>query len=113
VERVRKVCPRYCILSERLNGQENKLTVDFIKETHRLVDAIQNSPPGSPQPPNRTLWHALYFPEQKKIQISFYLKDLAEPDHPSKMRVVRSNYLEFSMRKGSTTASGAGSRSAE
>jgi hypothetical protein len=92
-----KVCPRYCLLSERLNAGGEKLTVDAIKETHKLVDATRASPPGSSRAPNRTLWHALYFPEQRKVQVSFYLKDEADPDHPGKTRVARSNYLEFAL----------------
>jgi hypothetical protein len=97
VERAKKVCPRYCTLTERLNGHEGKLTVDFIKETHKLVDATRPASPASKQAPGRTLWHALYFPEQRKVQVSFYLKDAADPDHPGKTRVVRSDYLEFAL----------------
>src|SRR5215831_19158768 len=41
VKRAEKVCPRYCALAEKLVGHEGKLTVDFIKETHKLVDATR------------------------------------------------------------------------
>src|SRR5262249_27113882 len=68
VKRAEKVCPRYCTLAERLIGHEGKLTVDFVKETHRLVDATQPSGKKAARPPGRTLWHALYFPEQQKMQ---------------------------------------------
>src|SRR5262249_16371372 len=63
----KKVCPRYCLLNERLDGNPGKLTVDFIKQTHKQVDDTRVSPPGSPRAPGRTLWHALYFPEQRKV----------------------------------------------
>jgi hypothetical protein len=88
-----KVCPRYCLLSDRLNGHEGKLSMDFIKETHKKVDAAFPGPPG--RAPNRTLWHALYFPEQRKVQVNFYLRDEPDPDHPGKKHIVRSDYVEF------------------
>jgi hypothetical protein len=91
-----KVCPRYCVLMDRLNAPPEKLTVDFIKETHKLVDAT-GRPPNSARLPNRTLWHALYCPEQRKVQVSFYLKDVPDPDRPGKTKVARSDYLEFSV----------------
>jgi hypothetical protein len=92
-----KVCPRYCTLSERLNSQPGKLTVDFIKETHKLVDDTRPAAAASPRAPGRTLWHALYFPEQRKMQVSFYLKDAANPEPSGKARVARSDYLEFAL----------------
>src|SRR5262249_39845417 len=93
-ELARKVCPPHCALADGLAGHEGKLTVDFIKETHKLVEATRLSVKGSPRPPVRTLWHALYFPEQRKVQVSFYLHDAAQADQPDKARVVRSEYLE-------------------
>ena len=53
--------------------------------------------PGS-RPPGRTLWHALYFPEEGRMQVSFYLRDEAVPDQPSKSRIVRSEYREFALK---------------
>jgi predicted choloylglycine hydrolase len=99
---VKEVCPRYCALAERLAGQAGKLTVDFIKESHKVADAIRPAPKAGPRAPVRTLWHALYFPEQRKVQISFYLRDEPEAGQPGNVRVVRSDYLEF--RLGSTKA---------
>jgi hypothetical protein len=90
-----KICPRYCLLSDRLNGHEGKLTTDFIKETHKKVDAAFPALPGSSRAPNRTLWHALYYPEQRKVQVNFYLRDEPDPDRPGKTRIVRSDYVDF------------------
>src|SRR5262249_23180492 len=42
-----------------------------------------------------TLWHALYYPEQRRMQVSFYLRDEEVPDQPNKVKVARSEYLEF------------------
>jgi hypothetical protein len=101
-EAARGVCPRYCKLSERLNDHDGKLTVDYIKETHKLVDATAGSVKSSSRAPNRTLWHALYFPEQRKMQVSFYLKDVDDPDHPGKSKIVRSDYVEFALQESQT-----------
>jgi hypothetical protein len=98
VKRAEKVCPRYCALAERLVGQEGKLSVDFLKQTHKLVDATRPSAKDAPRPPGRTLWHVLYFPERRKMQVSFYLRDAADPDQSDKVRIVRSEYQEFSLR---------------
>src|SRR5262249_47111281 len=70
----KKVCPRYSKLCEKLAGGD-KLTPEFIKETHRLVDATFTPPKDSPRAAGRTLWHALYAPEEGKLQVSFYLRD--------------------------------------
>ena len=40
---------------------------------------------------------ALYFPEQRKVQVSFYLRDEPAADQPGKTKIVRSDYLEFSL----------------
>jgi hypothetical protein len=99
--KAKAVCARYCTLAERLAGQSGKLTAESIKETHRLVDAVRPAPKASPRAAGRTLWHALYFPEERKVQVSFYLRDEADPDRPGQVRVVRSPYLEFTLKGGS------------
>jgi Acyl-coenzyme A:6-aminopenicillanic acid acyl-transferase len=97
VEKVKGVCSRYCLLNDRLGAQMDKLTVDIIKETHKLVDA-HFTPPGANRTPTRTLWHALYVPEKRSLEISFYLHDEPDPDKPGKSRDVRSGYLEFAVK---------------
>jgi hypothetical protein len=49
--------------------------------------------------PNRTLWHALYFPNERKLQVSFYLRDEANPTDKAKSRIVRTAYLDFTLGK--------------
>jgi hypothetical protein len=98
-ERARKVCPRYCALMGKVADRADKLTVDAIKAAHKTVDATAAAPKGSPRPPHRTLWHALYFPEERKVQISFYLRDEVEADRPGKPRIVRSDYLAFALER--------------
>jgi hypothetical protein len=96
-QRVEKICPRYCTLAEKLNGSQQKLTVDQIKETHKLVDMTQTPPKDSPWAPTRTLWHALYCPERRSLQISFYLRDEPDGNKPGAVKVVRSPYHEFKL----------------
>jgi hypothetical protein len=88
----REVCPRYCALAERIAAQKGKLTADFVKDAHRGVDMTR---PGKNTPPTRTLWHALYRPDQRSVEISFYLRDEIDPKLSGKSRIVRSDYLEF------------------
>jgi hypothetical protein len=91
--KVKNVCRRYCLLTEQLAAHPGKMSEEFIKETHKKVDAVQ--PRSGPRPPPRTLWHALYCPEERRVQINYYLHDEPMPDQPGKMRIVRSEYLEF------------------
>jgi hypothetical protein len=95
----KQVCPRYCELVERFARQSDKLTVDSIKEIHKAVDAVKPSALFGGRPPGRTLWHALYYPEQRKVQISFYLQEAPAPDQAGKVRILRSDYVEFKLKK--------------
>ncbi len=94
-DKVKNVCPRYCALCERLSEQKEKMSVSFIKECHKCADAVH---PSKKQPPTRTLWHALYFPEQRKMQVSFYLHDETDASDSKKCRIVRSDYIEFTLK---------------
>jgi hypothetical protein len=90
------VCPRYCALAERIAAHEGKFTADFVKQTQKLADATRPGTRGGP--PGRTLWHALYRPERRAVQVSFYLRDEPDPTEPGKTRIVRSEYLEFALK---------------
>jgi penicillin V acylase-like amidase (Ntn superfamily) len=93
-EEAKKVCGRYCALAERVATQPGKVTVEAIKQAHQVAAATQPGTPQARRPPNRTLWHALYFPSERKVQVSFYLHDEGEGDQ---RRIVRSDYLEFKL----------------
>src|SRR5262249_7186364 len=92
--RAKDVCRRYCLLAEQL-AAPGKLSEDFIKQTHKKVDAELPSSAEPHRPPIRTFWHALYCPEQRRLQISYYLRDEAIPGRPDKVKIVRSDYQEF------------------
>jgi hypothetical protein len=95
----KKVCPRYSKLCEKL-ADGDKLTPEFLKETHRLVDATFTPPKDSPRAAGRTLWHALYAPGEGKLQVSFYLRDEPDGKDSGRPRIVRSDYLEYTLKRG-------------
>jgi hypothetical protein len=89
---VGRVCPRYCALCEGIARHEGKVDVDFIKENQKKVDAVAK--PRSPErPPGRTLWHALYCPETRSLEVSFYLGDKKSDE--GKSTIARSGYIAF------------------
>lgn len=97
-DKARRVCGRYCRLAQRLAKQPGPVSVDFIKQTHRLVDATGPGPANHPL--GRTLWHALYFPERRRVQVSFYLGEGSADGKPG---VRRSEYVEFALPVGQAT----------
>jgi predicted choloylglycine hydrolase len=96
-EHARKVCERYCALTKGIEKHSGKVSVEFIKQNQKAVDAVRPAAPSSGQAPGRTLWHALYFPEERKMQVSFYLHDEAGSEPRGKPRIIRSEYLDFSL----------------
>jgi predicted choloylglycine hydrolase len=98
MEQAKNVCPRYCAICARLAETPGKVSPGWIKETQHLVDATPAARPSSKRALGRTLWHVLYFPEQRKLQVSFYLHDEPDSAGGEKPRIVRSDYLEFSLR---------------
>lgn len=95
-KKAREVCNRYCALVEGILRAPGKLTIDFIKENHKVADATRPSPLPA-RPPGRTLWHSLYVPEQRQMQVSFYLRDEPDENHADKARIIRSEYLKFAL----------------
>jgi hypothetical protein len=91
-----RVCPRYCRLTERL-ASTDKLSEEFIQQTHKRADAELPQSADPSRPPIRTMWHALYYPEERRARFSFYLRDEPDPVSPRKIRVVRSDYCEFQL----------------
>ena len=47
------------------------------------------------QPPERTFWHAFYYPEDRRVRLSYYLGDEPYPGQPRLVRPIRTDYLEF------------------
>jgi hypothetical protein len=102
-EQARDVCPRYSSLAERIAAEGNMLTMNVIKQNQQAVDAAAPGPFFGLMPPVRTLWHSLYVPERRSVQVSFYLGDKPDPHRPGKRRIVRSDYIEFVLKTGAAT----------
>jgi hypothetical protein len=96
--KVKDVCPRYCALAERLAAAKGPITAADLKETHKVADATRPGPKNRPL--GRTLWHALYFPDGRKVRVSFYLRDEPDPAAAGKVKVVRSEYVEVALKAG-------------
>jgi hypothetical protein len=94
-ELAKSVCRRYSHLAERLAG--GPISEELLRTTHRAVDAQAPARPDATRPPIRTFWHALYYPEERRVKFSYYLGDL--PDGG----IRRTEYLEFKL----TPATGA------
>ena len=91
----RGVCGRYSMLAEGIGAERGNLTVDVITKTHQAVDMVLPVTLYNGKAPTRTLWHALYFPEERKVRVSFYLGEEPDPDATREPRIRRSEYLEF------------------
>jgi predicted choloylglycine hydrolase len=94
-EQARAICDRYSALAEGVAKHTGKLTTDAIKAVHQVADGTEA--PENGRPPTRTHWHALYYPEQRKLQVSFYLGEEGGTGRLSTTRIRRSRYLEFSL----------------
>jgi hypothetical protein len=84
----RATCRRYAYLTSTLAATPAGITEDALRQIHRNVDAQAPAAANQKRPPIRTFWHALYYPEQRRVKISYYLHDDGD-------RVVRSDYQEF------------------
>ena len=96
-EQAANVCKRYSLLTRELAVPPERISEEFVNETHKKVDAELPQSADKSRPPVRTFWHALYYPEQRRLRISYYLHDDPVPGQPDKVRVVRSSYLEFKL----------------
>jgi hypothetical protein len=105
-EQAGSVCKRYSLLMRELAVPPERRSEDVVRATHKKVDAELPQSADKSRPPVRTFWHALYYPEQRRLRISYYLHDDPLPDQPDRARVVRSKYLEFTL---SPTNQGQGS----
>jgi hypothetical protein len=94
-EQASTICDRYCALAEGVAKHTGKFTTEAIKAVHQVADCAET--PENGRPPTRTHWHALYYPERRKLQVSFYLREKNGTGQSSTGRIRRSSYLEFSL----------------
>ncbi len=93
-DEARAVCKRYALLTNTLD-RGGVISPELLSETHKKVDAETPLAAEPWRPPVRTLWHALYYPEERRARFSFYLRDEEIPGQPKNVRVVRSPYFEL------------------
>jgi penicillin V acylase-like amidase (Ntn superfamily) len=94
-DEARKECKRYALLTENLNTSSGLLSEELISQTHQRVDAVWSQAADPSRPPIRTFWHALYYPEERRVKYSFYLHDEPTAKDANTVRVVRTPYIEF------------------
>lgn len=88
---------RFRTLRDRIATHDGNFDKDFIKQTNRCV-MNDESPPPEPYAPNRTLWHALYCPEERSVDIDFYVGEEKDPGNPKSVKIRRSGYRRFSLK---------------
>lgn len=88
---------RFRAIQQRLADHDGKFDTGFVKETNRCVSLTQ-PPPQDPYVPGRTLWHALYYPQERRVEIDFYLDEEPDPESPGEVRIRRSGYRSFALK---------------
>lgn len=81
---------RYRAVLERIRASGETLDLDEVRGASACVAAALPASAGG-RAPGRTLWHALYFPEERRVEIDFYLGE----DPGGAIR--RSGYRTFSL----------------
>ena len=100
-EKARAVCKRYAYLSEKL--ATGSLDDKTIRGFHKTVDAQRSQAADTTQPPERTFCHAFYYPEDRRVRLSYYLGDEPYPGQPRLVRPIRTDYLEFQLEPTGST----------
>jgi hypothetical protein len=99
-ESAREICSAYSALAEGVAKHTDKFTSGAIKAVHQVAACTEPASPESGRPPVRTHWHALYFPELRKLQVSFYLGEKSGDSRSGNGGIRRSEYLEFTLTEG-------------
>jgi hypothetical protein len=94
-EKAKPVCKRYAYLREKL--ATGSLDDKAIRAFHQNVDAQMSQAADTTRPPMRTFWHAFYYPEDRRVRLSYYLGENPYPGEPRLVRQIRSDYLEFKL----------------
>ena len=81
---------RYEAIRERWQALAQPVDFEFVRATSACVAATYPAP-AAPFAPGRTLWHALYFPEEGRLEVDFYLGE--GPDGT----IRRSDYFTFEL----------------
>jgi predicted choloylglycine hydrolase len=92
-DKARATCKRYAYLNEKL--AKGGLDDETIRDFHRACDAQASQAADPARPPERTFWHAFYYPEDRRVRLSYYLRDEPYPGNDRLVKPVRSDYVEF------------------
>jgi hypothetical protein len=109
-EKARPICKRYAYLREKL--ATGSLDDKTIRDFHKNVDAQMSQAADTTQPPERTFWHAFYYPEDRRVRLSYYLGDEPYPGQPRLVRPIRTDYLEFRLEPTGSKPGKTGTRAA-
>jgi penicillin V acylase-like amidase (Ntn superfamily) len=109
-EAARPVCKRYAYLREKLAS--GHLDDKAIREFHRSVDAQSSQAADPTRPPGRTFWHAFYYPEDRRVRLSYYLGEEPYPGEPRLIKQIRSDYVEFRLEPTQSESGAPGSAAA-
>ena len=74
-------------------GPDGKLSVADVRDASACVAAVGPAP-GAPRAAGRTLWHALYFPEERRVEVDFYL---GESSSGGALAIRRSPVVAFTL----------------
>lgn len=78
---------------ERAAQRKGEIDESYARETSGCV-AFELPVPGAPRAPNRTLWRALYIPEERRLAVDFYLGESSAKGKPA---IRRSEILSFEL----------------
>jgi hypothetical protein len=92
-EKARGTCKRYAYLREKLAA--GHLDDTAIRGFHQNVDAQMSQASDPSRPPMRTFWHAFYYPEDRRVRVSYYLGEEPYAEEPRLVHQIRSDYVEF------------------
>ncbi len=95
-DKARATCKRYAYLREKL--ATGKLDDKTIRSVHQNVDAQMSQAADPSHPPERTFWHAFYYPEDRRVRLSYYLRDEPYPGNERLVHPVMTDYLEFRLK---------------
>ena len=108
-------CERHERVHARITAHAGKFSREAILANSACI-AAEAPPPPPPAAAHRTLWHALYYPQRRAMEVSFYLGDdgggaagggaagggeadsPAPPGDDAAPKVRRSEYLRFELR---------------
>jgi hypothetical protein len=88
---------RYRSLRAQCMEHEGKYDLEFIRAASRKVMFNSGAPLAEGYALVRTIWHALYFPSERSMEVDFYLGEEEDPDNPDSTRARRSGYLSFAL----------------